>query len=404
MNARATTIATIATALAALVAFPAAPALAADLPASAVHQTAATPTAGTQNAGAPAAASPTVPNPTDLNRLVGTPQAPAGSSIELPHRSNPGSAAAQSSGRYQGVDMSISATGTVGLEFVANDITADHDSLPTDIPNGGTTHLQMWQDMTTWYGAYGTSTARIYDHGKPTGFWVKMYASVWYYPYDKGSCQIFQGDPAVTGTPVDFGPYTCGVTSVDHSDPWKIAFTVGATPATVVTDPSTQSALLQAACDGPTAAQDCFYIPTSVTFIQDKPQPYGNPVHNNTDEPVDMKVSTTHTVGTEDSIGVKYSSELTLWEIWSNSLSISYQHTWTDSRAFKQEEDMTVPAHTTGWFTISAVLDQITGDFIVRHNGQVFAIHGATVTMPDATQKAMITPHLTPIPAKAAAH
>jgi hypothetical protein len=282
----------------------------------------------------------------------------------------------------------------VGLQFVTNDITADHDSLPTDIKNGGTTHLQMWQNADTWYGAYGTSTARIYDHGQPTDFWVKMYASVWYYPYDKGSCQIYQGDPAVTGKQIDFGPYTCGVTSVDHSDPWKIAFTIGRTPATVVTDKTSQSALLNAACTGPNATQDCFYIPTSVDPIQADPQPFGDPVNNKTDESVDMKVSKTHTVGTEDSMGIDYSTKVTLWDIWSNSLSVSYSHTWTDSREFTQEEDMKVPAFMTGWFTISPMLDQITGDFIVRHNGQVYAISGATVTMPDATQKAMITPHL----------
>jgi hypothetical protein len=375
MNVRATTIATIATALAALTALPAAPAFAADRPASAIHQT----------AGAH----------TSVNQLVGTPVTPAGRSIQLPHNARGArSAAAQSSGKYQGVDMSITATGSVGLQFVTNDITADHDSLPTNIENGGTTHLQMWQNADTWYGAYGTSTARIYDHGKATDFWVKMYASVWYYPYDKGSCQIYQGDPAVTGKQVDFSPYTCGVTSVDHSDPWKIAFTIGRTPATVVSDPTTQSALLKEACDGPNAAQDCFYIPTSVTFIPADPQPYGDPVNNTTDETVDLKVSKTHTVGTEDSIGIDYTTKLTLWKVWSNSLSVSYDHTWTDTRDFTQAESMKVPAFMTGWFTISPVLDQITGDFIVRYNGNVYAISGATVTMPDATKNAIITPNL----------
>lgn len=370
MNVRIRTIATAAAALATLIAIPAAPALAADRPAPA----------------------------TSIDSLVGTPQVPSSSSIELPHHGTPAHVGATASGDtdYQGVDMSFHTGGAVGLVFVSNDIHADKSVMPDNIPNGGSSRLQMWQNHPSyypWYGAYGTTTARIYDHGKPTDFWVKMYGSVYWYPYDKAACTIYKGDPAVTGTEVDFSPYACGVTSVDHSDPWQVSFTISPTPATVVTDPATQSALLQAACSGDDAKNDCFYIPTSVKFIQDEPRPYGDPVVNKTDEEVEMHIESKHIVGTEDTIGIEYSSKVTLWEIWSNSLSINYEHTWTDSREFSQSESMKVKPHTSAWFTIGAVLDQITGDFVVRHNGQVFAIHNATVTMPDAKQGAVITPH-----------
>lgn len=304
--------------------------------------------------------------------------------------------AVQGDENHQGLNARINAKDGVGLVFEGSDWHADHVTAPADIPNGGGTNFVLLQDNSHWsteYGAYGTAKARIWDHGKPTEFWIKMYASVYYYPYTKASCTIFRGDPDVTGKQIDFSPYSCETTSIDHSDPWRVVFTVGHTAAQTITDKDTQSRLLNDACKGDDAENNCFYTPKSVEFITDTPKPYGNPVANPYDTRLTMEVKSEHVVETSDTVGVKFTSKLTLWKIWENSLSVNYDHTWTDSRSFSQSENADVPPHTEYWFTIAASLNRVTGDFLVRANGKVFRIENATVVLPDKDKSATIVPH-----------
>ncbi|BCT74386.1 hypothetical protein SCMU_02280 [Sinomonas cyclohexanicum] len=301
--------------------------------------------------------------------------------------------AAQDDANHQGLNARINAKDGVGLVFEGSDWHADHVTPPSNIPNGGGTNFILMQDNSHWsteYGAYGTAKARIWDHGKPTDFWIKMYASVYYYPYTKASCTIFRGDPDVTGKQIDFSPYSCDVTSIDHSDPWRVVFNVGHTAAETITDKDTQARLLNDACKGENAEQNCFYTPKSVEFITDSPKPYGAPVANPYDSKMTMGVKSEHVVGTSNTVGVEFSTTLTLWKIWENSLKVSYQHTWTDSRSFSQSVDVDVPPHTEYWFTIAASLDRVTGDFLVRANGKVFRIENATVVLPDKEKSATI--------------
>ncbi|MCU1573303.1 MAG: hypothetical protein JWO93_1385 [Micrococcaceae bacterium] len=300
---------------------------------------------------------------------------------------------------YQGLNARINAKDGVGLVFEGSDWHADHVTAPSDIPNGGGTNFILGQDNSHWsteYGAYGTAKARIYDQGKPTEFWIKMYASVYYYPYTKASCTIFRGDPDVTGKEIDFSPYSCSLSSIDHSDPWRVVFNVGHVAAEVVTDKDTQARLLNDACKGDNAEQNCFYTAKSVEYITDSPRPYGDPVANPYDSRLTMNVKSEHVVGTSTTVGVEFTSTLTLWKIWENSLKLSYQHTWTDSRSFSQSEDADVPPHTIYWFTIAAALDRVTGDFVVRANGKAYLIENATVVLPDAQKSASIVSHQAP--------
>ena len=328
-----------------------------------------------------------------LTAAVALPALPATAATGPAAAQTTDTAAVAATQTYQGLNARINAKDGVGLVFEGSDWHADHVTAPSDIPNGGGTNFVLAQDQSHWsteYGAYGTAKARIYDHGKPTDFWITMYASVYYYPYTKASCTIFRGDPDVTGKEIDFSPYTCAVTSIDHSDPWRVVFSVGHTAAEKVTDKDTQARLLNDACKGDDAVDNCFYTPTSVEYITDDPRPYGDPVANPYDSKMSMDVTSKHTVEASNSVGVKFTSELTLWKIWSNSLSISYQHTWTDSRTFSQSVDVDVPPHTEYWFTIAASLNRVTGDFLVRANGKVYRIENATVVLPDAQKSATI--------------
>lgn len=305
----------------------------------------------------------------------------------------PAAVASQAAETYQGLNARINAKDGVGLVFEGSDWHADHVTAPSDIPNGGGTNFILAQDRSHWtpeYGAYGTAKARIWDHGKPTDFWIKMYASVYYYPYTKASCTIFRGDPDVTGKQIDFSPYSCSMTSIDHSDPWRVVFDVGHVAAEKITDKDTQARLLNDACKGDDAENNCFYTPKSVEFITDSPKPYGDPVANPYDEKMTMHVTSAHVTGTSNTVGVEFSTKLTLWKIWENSLKLSYEHTWTDSRSFSQTEDVEVPAHTEYWFTIAASLNRVTGDFIVRANGKTYLIENATVVLPDKDKSATI--------------
>lgn len=301
---------------------------------------------------------------------------------------------------YQGIDATIKSSGAVGLVFSGSDWHADYIMPPKDIPNGGATGYALsvkYASSLSEDGAYGTAKARIYDKGKPSLYWVKMYASVWLYPYDEGACEISLGDPDVAGTLVDFSPYTCAVSSVEHSDPWKITFDIEPVKAIPVTDKDSQAQLLNQACNQPDSEANCVYKPSSVEILEDKPQPFGDPVSNPTDDFLKTTVKSERKFSESNSIGVEYSNELKLWKIWTQTLTVSYEHTWTDTRTFSQAVEVDVRPGTQFWFTIAAQLNKITGDFLVRSNGQVYSISNATVIMPDATKSAVITGHSQPI-------
>lgn len=300
---------------------------------------------------------------------------------------------------FQGLNARINTKDGVGLVFEGSDWHADHVTAPQDIPNGGGTNFILGQDKSHWsteYGAFGTAKAKIYDHGKPTDFWIKMYASVYYYPYTQATCTIFRGDPDVTGKEIGFSPYACSMTSISGSDPWRVVFNVGHIEAEPVTDKDTQARLLNDVCKGDTADQDCFYTPKSVEYISDDPKPYGAPVANPYDTHLSTKVESAHVVGTSNTVGVEFSTKLTLWKIWENSLKLSYEHTWTDSRSFSQSVEAEIPPHTLYWFTIAPALNRVTGDFLVRTGGKVFRIENAVVVLPDAEKDAVIVPHEAP--------
>ncbi len=299
----------------------------------------------------------------------------------------------------QGIIATMSATGGVGLAFHDNSWTADYASPPSDIPNGGTTSFSVSQkywsnDMES--GAYGTAKAQLYMNGKPTAYWATMYASVYWYPYDKGTCTIYKGDPAYEGAEVGFSPFTCTTSSVNGSDPWKITFSIAPTPAIDVTDPESQKRLLTNACNADDGAQNCVYTPTSVEAFADDAKPFGESVINPGPGVVKQTVEAERKYSESNSIGIAYNSKLTVWEVWSQSLTINYKFTWTDTRTFKQSEEVEVEPHTESWFTISAAMSKITGDFLVRVDGKIYSMRNATVVMPDASKKAAIMWHTRP--------
>jgi len=341
-----------------------------------------------------------------LATLVSLPASPASAATAAPTATSASTAPAAATSTVtqkatgsplQGIAGTINTNDGVGLVFSGGDWThADNVTKPTNIPNGGGTTYSL--SMNNYYGdgAYGTVKAQIYDKGVLTPFWVTMYSSVYWYPYDKGSCTIYRGDPDLGGTALDFSPYQCSADAVTHSDPWQITFTVSKTPAISVTDKADQARLLAEACNGSDPKNNCFYIPRSVTTVLDGEKAYGNAVNNPTKDDVHSTVTAERKYTESDTIGVTYNNTLTLWEIWEMSVELNYEHTWTQTRDFKQSVDMDVKPGTMEYFTIAAALDHITGDFLVRVDGKVYSILNSEVTMPNNDKAAVITPHIVP--------
>jgi hypothetical protein len=278
---------------------------------------------------------------------------------------------------YWGIKTTVAAN-DIGLRFTDWQTQSDAGYQPEDVTNGVTRFFVTSDHSTT--GVSADSTARIYDHGTPTGYYIRMSVGDRTVARQASDCTVYLGDPNAGGTVPTVSPYSCTATDLGGgytANTWFLRFDVGRANAEVITDPSQQKAYLQNC-----TADNCAYIATSMTQYTGDETPYGSPYTNNSTHDSQLTVDKEQTVGNTTSFGMTLSTSVSVASVFTMGVDMSYNRTWEYSTMFSQSEQISLDPGQTGWFTIASPMARVTGDFYVEYNGRLYLLPNTTVDEP----------------------
>lgn len=222
-------------------------------------------------------------------------------------------------------------------------------------------------------------TYQIYDAGnKATGYWL---GAKFFSPsagVNRGSCYVYQGDPMQDAPLAKTSPYTCDFSNIRGMDPNPV---ITVDEVTVVTNKQLAKNLLDTYCTTETAADSCAFVDFGYgTELQSPAAPSGSSVTNNTNETNDLTLKMASEVQTSDSVGVGVASQASFFDIWTETISATYNHTWTKTQSWSESVQVPVSPGYTAYLMFAPLLQTSTGTWVVTDNqGDRYAIPSVSI-------------------------
>lgn len=222
-------------------------------------------------------------------------------------------------------------------------------------------------------------TYQIYDAGnKATGYWI---GAKFFSPsagVNRGSCYVYQGDPMQDSPLAKTSPYTCDLSNIRGMDPNPV---ITVDEVTVVTNQQRAKELLDTYCTTETGGASCAFVDFGYgTELQSPAEVSGNPESNHRNETDLLTLIMGTEVQTSDSVGVGVSSEASFFDLWTSTISATYNHTWTKTQSFSESVQVSVSPGHTAYIMFAPRLQTSTGTWVVTDSqGDRYAIPSVSI-------------------------
>jgi hypothetical protein len=183
--------------------------------------------------------------------------------------------------------------------------------------------------------------------------------------------------------------YPDALTTV-NSDNGVVIYDAGSPVIDVPASQAQQQAdLLNQFCQNGNAT--CTFTPKGQIETVGERHPVGTiaEIRNGTLDDMQRVVTIEEAVSASDSVGVSASVEATLLDIVTMSLGATYEHGWTTSHTFTDQQTVTIRPHHIGWVESVLPILRTTGDFTVKLGNTTWVLHGVTFDSPDTSRPAI---------------
>jgi hypothetical protein len=168
-----------------------------------------------------------------------------------------------------------------------------------------------------------------------------------------------------------------------------LTLTVTDPPGTVLEIPSgrgqEQAETLRDLCNKSNAAK-CTFTPVSETQTQTQAHVVGNAVANCGEDDVDTKIQAEDKVGQTNSVEISSKTEVDVFEIVKESITLKYGHEWTTEHTFTQDVAIKVRPGHMGWISATAPVLRDTGDFTLTLGNTTWKLRDVYFDSPDTSR------------------
>jgi hypothetical protein len=146
-----------------------------------------------------------------------------------------------------------------------------------------------------------------------------------------------------------------------------------------------QAETLRDLCNKSNAAK-CTFTPVSETKIQTQAHVVGNVVANCMEDDDDTKISAEDKVGQTNSVEISSKTEVDVFEIVKESITLKYGHEWTTEHTFTQDVAIKVRPGHMGWISATAPALRDTGDFTLTLGKTTWKLRDVYFDSPDPSR------------------